>query len=71
MPYGQMPVLEIDGKQYAQSVALARYLAKQVGLAGKDDLENLQIDMAVDLFTDFRQSKSLSPFLVLKVPEHH
>ncbi|KAE8747766.1 Glutathione-S-transferase S-1-like [Frankliniella occidentalis] len=55
MPFGQMPVLDIDGKIYAQSTAISRYLAKQVGLSGKDDLENLQIDQAVDLFHDFRQ----------------
>lgn len=54
MPFGQMPVLDIDGKIYAQSTAISRYLAKQVGLSGKDDLENLQIDIAVDLFHDFR-----------------
>ena len=57
MPFQQMPVLEVDGKQYAQSVALARYLGKQFGLSGKDDLENLQIDMVVDLYTDFHNSK--------------
>ncbi|XP_026287249.2 glutathione S-transferase-like [Frankliniella occidentalis] len=54
MPYGQMPVLYIDDKIFAQSSAISRYLAKQVGLSGKDDLENLQIDQAVDLFHDFR-----------------
>ncbi|XP_026284284.1 galactose mutarotase-like [Frankliniella occidentalis] len=55
MPFGQMPILDVDGKIYAQSTAISRCLAKQVGLSGKDDLENLQIDMAVDLFHDFRQ----------------
>lgn len=57
MPFGQMPVLDIDGKIHAQSTAISRYLAKQVGLFGKDDLENLQIDIAVDLFHDFRMSE--------------
>lgn len=56
MPFGQMPVLDVDGKIYAQSTAISRYLAKQVGLIGKDDLENLAIDIAVDTFHDFRQS---------------
>ncbi|XP_052124066.1 glutathione S-transferase-like isoform X2 [Frankliniella occidentalis] len=55
MPFGQMPVLHVDDKIYAQSTAISRYLAKQVGLSGKDDLENLLIDQAVDLFHDFRQ----------------
>nr|CAD7400446.1 unnamed protein product [Timema cristinae] len=54
MPFGRTPVLEIDGKITHQSVAICRYLAKQFGLAGKDDLENLEIDAIVDTFTDFR-----------------
>lgn len=54
-----MPVLIIDGKQYAQSAAIARYLAKQYGLAGKDDLENLQIDVVVDVCADLFSSKLL------------
>lgn len=34
-------------------MAIMRYLSKQVGLAGKDDWENLQIDMIVDVVRDF------------------
>lgn len=57
MPFGQMPVLDVDGKIFPQSTAISRYLAKQVGLIGKDDLENLAIDIAVDTFHDFRMSE--------------
>ncbi|KAJ9587111.1 hypothetical protein L9F63_028317, partial [Diploptera punctata] len=66
MPFGKTPVLEIDGKQTHQSGAVSRYLAKQVGLSGKDDWENLEIDMIVDTFTDFRLLSILS--YDLKVP---
>lgn len=54
---GQMPVLEYKGKRAHQSIAMARYLAKQVGLAGSDDWESLTIDSAVDTINDFRISK--------------
>lgn len=57
MPMGQMPVLEVDGKKVHQSVAMSRYLANQVGLAGADDWENLMIDTVVDTVNDFRLSK--------------
>ncbi|XP_062560800.1 glutathione S-transferase-like [Armigeres subalbatus] len=53
-PMGQMPVLSVDGKQVHQSLAMARYLANQVGLAGANDWENLTIDIVVDTINDFR-----------------
>lgn len=57
MPFGQVPVLEVDGKKIPQSVAICRYLAKQHGLAGKDDWEALEIDVTVDTIHDVRTSK--------------
>lgn len=54
MPFGQVPVLEVDGKKIPQSVAICRYLAKQHGLAGKDDWEALEIDVTVDTIHDVR-----------------
>ncbi|XP_066908936.1 glutathione S-transferase isoform X1 [Halyomorpha halys] len=56
MPFGKVPVLEIDGKQVHQSTAICRYLGKQAKLAGKDDWEALQIDVAVDTLHDMRQA---------------
>jgi len=53
-PYGQVPVLEVDGKKIAQSTAISRYLAKQYGLAGKNDWESLEIDATVDTIHDVR-----------------
>jgi len=50
--FGGLPQLEIDGKVFCQSVAIARYLANKFGYAGKTDLDKLQGDMIVDCFTD-------------------
>lgn len=57
MPFGQMPILEVDGMRVHQSSAINRYLAKRIGLAGSNDWECLQIDIVADTFTDFRLSK--------------
>lgn len=54
MPFGQVPLLEIDDKKIVQSSSICRYLAKQVGLIGENDLENLEIDSVVDSFNDLR-----------------
>ncbi|XP_056423418.1 hematopoietic prostaglandin D synthase [Hyla sarda] len=52
-PFGKLPVLEIDGTVYYQSLAIGRYLAKKAGLAGKTDLDDLRIDAILDTIDDF------------------
>ncbi|XP_050549167.1 glutathione S-transferase-like [Daktulosphaira vitifoliae] len=56
MPFGKVPIVEIDGKVLNQSTAITRYLAKKAGLAGKDDWESLLIDISVDNIHDLRQA---------------
>jgi len=51
-PLGQMPVLEYDGVKLPQSMAVARFLAKQFHLAGKDNLEQAKVDAVVDTISD-------------------
>ncbi|RZC34853.1 GST C domain containing protein [Asbolus verrucosus] len=62
MPFGQVPILEHNGKVVNQSVAIARYLGKQVKLVGNDDCENLEIDAIVDTINDLRQKIALYSF---------
>lgn len=57
MPMGQMPCLEVDGRRVHQSLAMCRYVAKQINLAGNDAIEDLQVDSIVDTINDFRLSK--------------
>ncbi|CAH1248723.1 HPGDS [Branchiostoma lanceolatum] len=45
---GQLPMLEVDGTMICQSLAIARLIAKEVGMAGQTDLEQARADMIVD-----------------------
>lgn len=56
-PMNALPCLEVDGKRVNSSLACCRYIAKEVGLAGSDDWENLQIDTIADTVNDFRLSE--------------
>ncbi|CAH1247069.1 HPGDS [Branchiostoma lanceolatum] len=47
-PMGGLPLLEVDGVTLCQSLAIARFAARDVGLAGKSNLEQAQADMFVD-----------------------
>ncbi|KAB0792278.1 hypothetical protein PPYR_14237 [Photinus pyralis] len=58
-PFGQAPVLEFNGVQAYQSIAICRYLAKQVKLMGANDLEDLEIDSIVDTINDLRMKIAL------------
>uniref|UniRef100_A0A914C9B5 glutathione transferase n=1 Tax=Acrobeloides nanus TaxID=290746 RepID=A0A914C9B5_9BILA len=53
MPFGKVPVLEIDGVMLPDSRAIGSYLGKKFDLAGKDDLEFAQIEALLSFFNDF------------------
>ncbi|VDL65254.1 unnamed protein product [Nippostrongylus brasiliensis] len=52
-PFGHVPVLEVDGKQLCQSRAIARYLARQFGYAGKNAFDEAVADSIADQYADF------------------
>ncbi|MEE6460666.1 hypothetical protein FKM82_001060 [Ascaphus truei] len=53
IPYGKLPILEIDGEVFHQSLAIGRYLAREAGLAGKSNLDQARIDGILDSIDDF------------------
>merc|ERR1712013_241333 len=50
--FGQLPMLSWDGVELAQSMAIARFVARRAGLAGRTDLEFVQADMAACHYED-------------------
>jgi glutathione S-transferase len=54
-PWGSLPVLEVDGKPIGQSMTIARYVAREAGLVGKNSFEQAQVDSVVDQVTDLRE----------------
>ncbi|CAD7700303.1 unnamed protein product [Ostreobium quekettii] len=47
LPFGQLPVMEIDGEQIAQGPALLRYAGKLAGMEPQDPLAALRVDEMV------------------------
>ncbi|MCO4771624.1 MAG: glutathione S-transferase family protein [Deltaproteobacteria bacterium] len=54
MPYGALPVLEIDGKKLAQSTAILRYLGSQHGMHPADAWTASQHDSLMQSVEDLR-----------------
>eukprot|EP00090_Calanus_glacialis_P025727 TRINITY_DN4035_c0_g1_i1.p1 TRINITY_DN4035_c0_g1~~TRINITY_DN4035_c0_g1_i1.p1 ORF type:complete len:217 (-),score=62.96 TRINITY_DN4035_c0_g1_i1:95-745(-) len=52
-PFGGLPLLNWDGEVIAQQMAIVRFVAKKVGLAGKTELEFAYADMIVEHVNDF------------------
>jgi glutathione S-transferase len=60
-PFGQVPFVEIDGKVFGQSLAIAQYFAREFNLYGKTNLDALKIDQFTQLVEDFIQ-EAVKPF---------
>lgn len=52
-PSGQLPMLEVDGKQLIGSMVIDRFLGERFGLAGSNDIENAEIAGIIDILHDF------------------
>uniref|UniRef100_A0A8C4PYJ2 glutathione transferase n=1 Tax=Eptatretus burgeri TaxID=7764 RepID=A0A8C4PYJ2_EPTBU len=52
MPFGQLPVLYINGTILHQSLTIARFLAFETGLAGKTSMEQAQTCSLVESIQD-------------------
>ena len=61
-PYGSLPLLEWNGVVLAQSLAIARFVAKEVGLAGRNPMECAQVDEIVDAVNDMLVAGSKAMF---------
>ncbi|XP_035668483.1 hematopoietic prostaglandin D synthase-like [Branchiostoma floridae] len=47
-PFGQLPVMEVDGTVLGQTNSIARYVAKLAGLTGKTALDQAKVDMIME-----------------------
>lgn len=49
MPWGVVPVLEVNGEKISQSDTIYRYIAKKHGLAGETEMEIAKADELVNV----------------------
>ncbi|CAF1438638.1 unnamed protein product, partial [Didymodactylos carnosus] len=57
----QSIVLEVDGQKIPQSLSIARFVAKQFNLAGKDNLEQAKTDAVIDTIAE--TAEKLGPLI--------
>jgi len=67
MPFGQVPVLEVDGVKIAQSEAIARFVAEEYGLTAGSNLQKARLDMIASLISEASNSEGIKqwPLVVL------
>ncbi|CAD5220212.1 unnamed protein product [Bursaphelenchus okinawaensis] len=64
MPYGKVPVLEVDGKQLTESSAILWYVAEKYKLTGRNEWEKAKVGELNDILKDFRSE--LAPWFYAK-----
>ncbi|PAV62255.1 hypothetical protein WR25_25038 [Diploscapter pachys] len=68
-PFGKLPLLEVDGKILVQSWAIARYLAKEFGYAGKNKWEEAWVDAIADQLKDYLLQEAKDYFMAVRFGE--
>lgn len=62
LPFGQLPLLQIDGVELVQSQAIIRYLAKRANLMGATAKEEVICDMIAETIRDLISLCAGAPF---------
>jgi len=65
MPFGQCPLLIVNGHKIAQTTAILRYLGNKYDLVGKTPLDNAMIDMLGESIQDF--FPNIRPWVMVRV----
>lgn len=52
-PYGSLPTFFVDDQEFAQSIAMLRYVGKLGGMYPKDDVDAMFVDEVIDTLGDF------------------
>jgi len=69
LPFGQLPLLQIDGLELAQSQTIIRYLAKRAGLQGATPKDEVVCDMIAETVRDLITLVAGTPFARRRGPE--
>ena len=62
LPFGQLPLLQIDGLEIVQSQAIVRYLARRANIQGQSEQEVLKSDMLAECVKDMLSPLTSLPF---------
>lgn len=62
LPFNQLPLLEIDGRNLTQSTAMTRYLARKGNFYGDTPEDALKCDMVAGAAADFAEAALQYPF---------
>lgn len=69
LPFGQLPLLQIDGLEIVQSQAIVRYLARRAKLQGTTAEEEVKCDMIAEAIRDLISLAAAAPFRRKESPE--